>query len=78
MSQEANELLQRALTLPDTDRAELAGNLIASLDTSVDEDVEAAWQREAVRRLHEVQSGEIKPVSWEAVRQKGRALLHGK
>jgi hypothetical protein len=50
MTQEVNELVQKALTLPDADRAELAGNLIASLDTSVDQDVEAAWQQEVVRR----------------------------
>ncbi len=78
MTQEANELLQRALTLADSDRAELAGNLIASLDTFVDEGMEAAWQQEAVRRLQEVQSGKIKPISWDEVQQKGRTLLHGK
>lgn len=78
MTQEAHELLQKALALPDKERAELAGNLISSLDATVDQDVDAAWQEEIVRRLHDVQSGKVDTVPWEVVRQKGRTLLHGK
>jgi putative addiction module component (TIGR02574 family) len=78
MTQEAHELLQKALALPENERAELAGNLISSLDTAVDPDVDAAWQDEVSRRAREVQSGEVKTVPWEEVRQKGRTLLHGK
>ncbi len=78
MTQEAHELLQKALALPENERAELAGNLISSLDATVDQDVDAAWQQEVVRRLHEIQSGKVEPVSWEEVQQKGRMLLHGK
>jgi putative addiction module component (TIGR02574 family) len=78
MTQEARELLQKALALPENERAELAGNLISSLDATVDQDVDAAWQQEVVRRLHEVQSGKVETVSWEKVQQKGHTLLHGK
>ena len=78
MTQEARELLQKALALPDNERAELAGNLISSLETTVDPDVDAAWQQEVVRRLHEVQSGKVETISCEEVQQKGRTLLHGK
>jgi len=78
MTQEAQELLQKALALPDNERAELAGNLISSLDATVDPDVDAAWQQEVVRRLLEVQSGKVATISWEEVQQKGRSLLHGK
>jgi putative addiction module component (TIGR02574 family) len=59
MTCEAPELLEKALALPESERAELAGNLISSLDTTVDQDVDAAWQEEVVRRLHEVQSGDF-------------------
>jgi len=69
---------KRPLALPEKERAELAGNLISSLDATVDQDVDAAWQQEVVRRLHEVQSGEVETISWEEVQQKGRTLLHGK
>ncbi|MGB9490995.1 MAG: addiction module protein [Terriglobales bacterium] len=78
MTHEAHELLQKALTLPDKERAELAGNLIASLEAIQDPDVDAAWQDEISRRSHEVQAGQVKTVSWESVQQKGRALLDGK
>ncbi len=78
MTQEAHELLQKALALLENERAELAGNLISSLDATVDQEVDAAWQQEVVRRLHEVQSGKVETVSWEEVQQKGRTLLHGK
>ena len=77
MTQEAQELLRKALALPENERAELAGNLISSLDTSVDLDVDAAWQKEVARRLDDVQSGEVKTIPWEDVRQKGRTLLDG-
>ena len=78
MTQEAQELLQKALALPDNERAELAGNLISSLDATVDPEVDAAWQQEIVRRLHELQSGKVGTISWAEVQQKERTLLHGK
>ena len=78
MTHDAQELLQETLTLPDKERAELAGNLIPSLEAIQDPDVDAAWQEEIARRSHEVQSGQVKTVSWESVQQKGRALLDGK
>ena len=77
MTHEGQELLQKALTLSDNERAELAGNLIASLDTTVDPDVDAAWQQEVTRRAHEVRSGKIKTVPWPEVEQEGRSLLDG-
>jgi putative addiction module component (TIGR02574 family) len=78
MMQEAEELLKKALALPEKERADLAGSLINSLDETVDEDAEAAWQEEIARRLEEVRSGKVKTRSWDEVRQKGRTLRHGK
>ncbi len=78
MTQDAHELLQKALALPESERAELAGNLISSLESTVDEDVDAAWQAEVVRRRHDVQSGKVATIPWEEVQQKGRTLLHDK
>jgi putative addiction module component (TIGR02574 family) len=51
MMQKARELLKKALALPDKERADLAGSLIDSLDQTVDEDAEAAWHSEILRRL---------------------------
>jgi putative addiction module component (TIGR02574 family) len=78
MMQEAQELLKKALALPDKERADLAGSLIESLDDTVDENAEAAWQEEIVRRLEDVQSGKVKTISWDEVRQKGRTLLRNR
>lgn len=76
--QDAQELLKKALALPDRERADLAGGLIDSLDDNVDENAEAAWQEEIVRRLEDVQSGKVKTTSWDEVRQKGRTLLRNR
>jgi putative addiction module component (TIGR02574 family) len=78
MMQEAQELLKKALALPDKERADLAGSLIESLDDTVDENAEAAWQEEIVRRLENVQSGRVKTTPWDDVRQKGRTLLRNR
>ena len=78
MTHEAKALLEKALALPDNERAELAGSLIASLDTNVDPDADAAWQEEVARRAQEVRSGAVATVSWEVVQRKARTLLHGR
>ena len=75
---EASELLKKALALPDQERAVLAGSLIDSLDTTVDDDAEAAWQEEIARRLKEVETGKVKTIPWDEVRKKGRARLSQK
>jgi putative addiction module component (TIGR02574 family) len=78
MSPKTDELLQKAMSLPLKDRAELASSLIDSLDQTVDEDAELAWQQEVVRRMDEIRSGKVKTIPWREVQRKGRALLHGK
>ena len=77
MTHEAEELLQKALSLPDNERAELAGNLIASLDSNIDPDVDAAWQQEVARRWDEVRSGKVTTVPWDQVQREARTLLDG-
>jgi putative addiction module component (TIGR02574 family) len=74
---EASELLKKALALPDKDRAELAASLIDSLDATVDDDAEAAWQEEIAHRLNDIETGKVKTIPWDEVRRKGRTLLHG-
>ena len=78
MTQETHDLLQKALALPENERAELAGNLLSSLDTTVDHDVDTAWQQEVARRFEEVQSGKVETIPWDEVQQKGHRLLHDK
>jgi len=66
----ADEILGSALKQPDTDRARIAEALIASLDVSADHEVDQAWQVEIDRRLREIDSGAVKCVPWEEVRDR--------
>lgn len=49
-----------ALNLPEAERAELAYNLVASLDGPADADVERAWDAEVSRRISEIDAGTAK------------------
>jgi putative addiction module component (TIGR02574 family) len=70
MTRDGIDLLKKALALPVAERAELAGSLIDSLDEAEDESVEAAWDREALRRMADLNSGKVKPVSLEQARRR--------
>jgi hypothetical protein len=66
MTQEAADLLKKALSLPVSERADLAGSLIESLDNTQDESVQAAWDEEVVRRMADID----KPVLLEDARRR--------
>ena len=71
MTSRAQELLREALTLPVEERADVAAELLASLEEVPAEDaaeVEAAWAREIERRARRVMSGESAGEPWEDVR----------
>lgn len=70
MGDAAKKLLQEALGLPEDERAELAAELMASLDGPPDPDAEAAWAAEIERRAARVLSGESKGTPWEEVRRR--------
>ena len=70
MTQEAAELLKKALSLPVSERADLAGSLIESLDETQDESVAAAWDEEVARRMAGIDSGAVQPVSLEEARRR--------
>ena len=69
MSVKAEELLKLALDLPEADRADIAAQLIRSLDPdSDDEEVEAAWSDEIRRRIAAIDSGEERLLGWDEVK----------
>jgi putative addiction module component (TIGR02574 family) len=70
MSQESSELLKKALDLPVAERAELAGSLIESLDEAAEEAVQSEWNAEIIRRMEDLNSGKVKPVSLEEARRR--------
>jgi len=70
MTRDANRLLKKALTLSVSERADLAGSLIESLDHAQDKSARAAWDDEIARRMKELDSGRVKPVSLAVARRR--------
>ena len=69
----AETLLREALTLSPDERADVAAELLASLDDQATEDpaaVRAAWAAEIERRAQRVLSGESAGEPWEDVRNR--------
>jgi hypothetical protein len=65
----ANEsVLADALRLDANARAELASELLASLDGSADPDAATAWDKEILRRVDALEAGAEKLESWESAK----------
>ncbi len=64
-----------ALNLSESERAELAHNLVASLDGPADPDVEKAWDAKILRRLAEIDSGTANLIDREEFRRRMRARM---
>jgi len=78
MTSRAHDVLRDALALTVDERADVAAELLASLDdapTEVRAEVEAAWAAEIERRARRVTSGESTGVPWEDVRRRAEAEL---
>ena len=73
MSDRAQSLLREALALSLDERADVAAELLASLDEEAAEDpaaVQAAWATEIERRARSVLAGESVGEPWEDVRER--------
>jgi putative addiction module component (TIGR02574 family) len=71
MSTEMMERLRsEALMLSMPERAELAHDLLESLDAPADEGVEDAWDEEIIRRIAQIDAGQATLLSREQLRQK--------
>ena len=71
MSTEMMERLRsEALTLSMPERAELAHDLLESLDAPADEGVESAWDEEIIRRIAQIDAGQATLLSRDQLRQK--------
>lgn len=71
MTPRTRELLSEALTLPAEERADVAAELLASLDEQLPDDetvAETAWAREIERRARRVMAGETAGEPWDEVR----------
>lgn len=70
MTDEAISLLKKALALSVPERAELAGSLIESLDAAEDKSVASAWDAEIARRMEDLDTGKVQPISLDEVRRR--------
>jgi putative addiction module component (TIGR02574 family) len=64
------EVLHDALELSADDRAELAADLLASLDGPPDADASAAWTDEIRRRVDGALAGDVKGTPWLELRDR--------
>ena len=64
-----------ALSLSESERAELAQSLVASLDGPADSDVDTAWDAEIMRRLADIDSGTAALIDREEFRRRMRARM---
>lgn len=75
MTRKATELLAEALKLDTAGRAELASELIASLDGNPDDDSDVAWASEIELRATHARTGADPGASWTEIREQlGREL----
>lgn len=68
-----DELKREALRLDPSKRADLAHELLVSLDDLPDSEIERLWLEEAARREAEVASGAVTPIPMDEVFAKARA-----
>lgn len=80
MTNQAQALLQEVLALPEEERADVAAELLASLDAPAADDpatVRSLWARELESRARRMLSGEAPGEDWAAVRQRLADQLAG-
>jgi putative addiction module component (TIGR02574 family) len=77
MTSRAQELLREALALPAEERADVAAELLASLDDTKTDiaEIEAAWAAEIEKRARRVLAEESPGIPWDDVRRRAEAEL---
>ena len=68
-------LRSEALTLSESERAELAHALVTSLDGLPDPNSQDAWDKEIVRRIGEIEAGTAKLIDRDEFRRRMRSRL---
>jgi putative addiction module component (TIGR02574 family) len=77
MGKTAGLVLKEALDLPEQDRFQLVENLLMTLETERDEDIDTAWAAEVERRAQEISQGGVVSLAWEEVKAKAARRAHG-
>jgi len=69
VTDEAKKLLEEAMKLPVGQRARLVSSLIDSLEESDEADVEQAWIDEVHKRARELETGQVRGLTWAEARR---------
>ena len=75
MTAQSHRLLSDALLLPEKERAELASQIIASLDGPPDPDADGLWAEEIARRIREFEKDPSRAEDWQVVKARLRQKL---
>ena len=78
MTKATETVLADALRLDEDARAQLAAELLASLDGPSDPDAEAAWQTEIELRVAALKAGNVKLEPWEDVKRRIEKSILGR
>jgi len=70
-----DELMREALRLKATDRASMAHELLNSLETLSEAEIEQLWVEEALRRSAEIDAGIVEAIPADEVIAQARARL---
>ncbi len=70
-----HKLRSQVLTLSEAERAELAHELVKSLDAPADTDVADAWDKEILRRLAEIDAGTARLIDRDEFRRRMQVRL---
>ena len=68
MPDKMKQILENIKTLSSHEKATLAHCLISSLDDADEENIDDAWLQIAESRFALLESGAVKPVSWEEIK----------
>ena len=69
MTAKMNQVMSELETLSASEKGIIAQYLIASLDDREDENTTQKWVELAKNRYDSLESGEVKAVSWESIKQ---------
>jgi putative addiction module component (TIGR02574 family) len=75
LSMNIEMIFREALSLPVQERVQLAEQLLSSLDTLSEAEIEQLWFQEAARRAAEMDQGLVQRIPAEIVRREAQALL---
>lgn len=70
MMKNAQTVLADALRLDPDARADVAAEILASLDGPADSDAETAWATEIARRVEAIETGTAKLEPWQTVKRR--------